>query len=453
MKTTLRAVAAMVLLILAIVSIGGSFAIAEEANSADNNLVSSDEATATAPLKAPDSIEPAYQDTPRVDIDGDMTGISKEDSKDVTITYNSLTASFTSYATIKWQGTSSVYNGYPKYNFAINLYEDEAHSIKDARQFQTWIPSNEYCLKANWIDSTHARNIVGARLAAKIQKNLLPTGVSGLINGFPIHVFINGEDMGLYTWNIPKKGWLFNMDPENPNHILFCGETNTSTCLFEKESGNDNSRWDLVFSSGSGTEREKLNRLIRFIRDSSIEEFRENFDDYLDFDSVVNYYVFSHIMAHIDGSAKNMLLATFDGNVWYTGLYDMDSICGLYWNGTIIVQEDILYNPKWEAQTLSFHASKLWDKLEQAFGNEIYERYIELSNNQLSYDNIIAEFEYFMNGIGEALYELDSTIWTNKSDVHMRIPSRYLKLEQIKEYMRAREPFTRAWMESLRTDQ
>ena len=439
MKKMTRAAAAALLLILAIVFVGGSFAIAEADNPAAGNPASSDVTT--------------VQNIPRVDIDGDMTGISKENAKDVVITYSSEAESFTSYASIKWQGSSSVANGYPKYNFSISLYEDDAHSVKDVRQLQTWNASNEYCLKANWIDATHARNIVGARLAAKMQKKLLPTGVSGLIDGFPIHVYINGDDMGLYTWNIPKKRWLFNMEPDNPDHILFAAETVTASCLFEAESDDTNDEWDLVFSSGSGTERDKLNRLIRFVRDSSIEEFRENIGEYMNLDSVIDYYVFSHIVAHIDGLAKNMLLATFDGKIWYAGLYDMDSTFGLFWNGGKLVQDDILFNPAYEESQKSFKVSKLWEKLELAFGNEIYERYVELDSGVLSYDNIIAEFENFMNEIGEDLYLLNDIRWMRQSDRYPEIPSQYYMLEQIKIYMRARAPFTRAWMEGLKTDQ
>ena len=452
MKRTIGTILSAIFVFVSIVCAGGLYpAIAEQETAANYAPVDTQSAETSAPSEDVDSIEPMYQDVPRVDIDGDMTGISKQDSKNVTITYASETASFTSYASIKWQGTSSVSMGYPKYNYAITLFEDEEHSVADTHQFRTWNAANEYCLKANWIDSTHARNIVGARLAASIQTSLLPTGVSGLIDGFPIHVYMNGEDMGLYTWNIPKKGWLFNMDPENPNHILFSAEKKSGACLFEGESNSNNS-WDLVFSGGTGDERDKLNRMIRFVKDSSIEDFRDHFDEYLDFDSVVNYYVFSHIVAHIDGHAKNMLLATFDGEIWYTGLYDMDSLFGLRWTGKKIVPVDVLYNPETSADYTPFNSSVLWSKLEQAFGNEIYERYIELSSNELSYDNIIAEFAYFMDGVGQELYDADDRIWTDRSEKYPSIPSRDFKLDQIKAYMQEREPYTRAWMESLRTE-
>lgn len=397
---------------------------------------------------SPYSNEPAYQDIPRVDITGDMTGISRENIKNVAISYTSASTSFSSYATIKWQGRSSVTQGYPKYNYAIKLFEDEEHTIKDKHQFKTWLSSNNYCLKANWVDSTHARNIVNARLAASIQKELLPTGVSGLVDGFPIHVYLNGEDLGIYTWNIPKKGWTFNMDSDNPNHIIFGGEQQKGACLFQTLSTSD-SDWELVYPDVSDTARDKLNRLITFVKDSSVEEFKANFNDYLNLDSLLNYYVFAHIIAHTDGYAKNMLLVTFDGNVWYTSLYDMDSTWGLRWTGNKIIGADVLYNPQ-NTEGALYSTSLLWNKFEKAFGNEIYERYIELRNNELTDEKIIAAYEYFIDGISQDLYDLDEKVWENKSSKYPYIPSRNYRLDQIKKFMQDRQPYTDAWMEGLK---
>ncbi len=402
------------------------------------------------PTEAP--VEPEYKDIPIVTITGDITGISRDVTKDVVLTYKSQTDEFTAYSTIKWQGRSSVTQGYPKYNYSLKMYEDEARSKKLKRKFKTWDKAYNYCLKANWMDSTHARNIVNARLAASIQKQPLPSGATGLVDGFPIHVYLNGEDQGIYTWNIPKKSWTFDMDSSDPNQIVFGCENQTGACLFEAESRSD-SDWELVCPDPeeSPNARDKLNRLIRFVRDSSADEFKTHFGEYLDLDSTLNYYVFAHIIAHTDGFSKNMLLATYDGNVWYPTLYDMDSTWGLRWTGNKIIGADVLYNPS-NTEGKLYRTSRLWDKFEQAFGNEIYDRYTELINNELTDDKIIAAFEYFMDGIGQEMYDLDEQVWEGKSSKHPYIPSRNFRLDQIIQFMRDRKPYTQAWMEGLRTE-
>jgi hypothetical protein len=91
---------------------------------------------------------------------------------------------------------------YPKKNFTIKLFEDEARSQKKKVGFKNWGEQNKFCLKANWIDISHARNVVSARLWGDVVKSrsnynelpeLLTTSPNqGAIDGFPIKVYANG---------------------------------------------------------------------------------------------------------------------------------------------------------------------------------------------------------------------------------------------------------------------
>ncbi|MCH5211104.1 MAG: hypothetical protein J1F01_09095 [Oscillospiraceae bacterium] len=47
---------------------------------------------------------------------------------------------------------------------------------------------------------------------------------------------------------------------------------------------------------------------------------------------------------------------------------------------------------------------------------------------------------------------MDEQVRTNKDSKHWCIPSRNFRLEQIKQFMRDRQPYTDAWMEGLRTE-
>lgn len=403
------------------------------------------------PTPDPYSHEPAYGDIPVVTLTGDVTGISREEYKDVVLTYKSSTEEFTSYAQIKWQGRSSVTQGYPKYNYNLKMFKDELHYSKLKKQFKEWPKAHNYCLKANWIDSTHARNIVSARLAAKIQKNPLPSGETGLIDGFPIHVYLNGEDQGIYTWNIPKKDWAFGIDSDNLDHIAFGAEQQKGACLFQNLSTSD-SDWEIIEPEDYPDQaREKFNRMIAFVKDSTVEEYKANFSEYLDMDAMLNYYVMAHIIGHTDGYAKNMIMVTFDGKVWYPSLYDLDSTYGLHWTGKKIIGADALFNSN-STDWAMYRTSNLWSKFEQAFGNEIYERYKELRANELSDESIMAEFKYFTDGVGQDLYDLDESVWEGVSSKHKYIPSCDFRLEQIQTYLKNRQPYLEEFMQSLRTE-
>jgi hypothetical protein len=51
---------------------------------------------------------------------------------------------------------------YPKKNFTIKLFEDANRTVKQKIAFKNWGKQNKFCLKANWIDISHLRNIVSA---------------------------------------------------------------------------------------------------------------------------------------------------------------------------------------------------------------------------------------------------------------------------------------------------
>ena len=186
---------------------------------------------------ASDFTEPLEDDMPKVFIDGSIPS-SKNDVL-ARLTYISKTLTFSSFITIKCQGTSSL--SYPKKNFTIKLYEDEDRTIKLKKSFKGWGEQNKFCLKANWIDISHARNVVSARLWGDIvssrstfdsyPEEYKTSPNCGAVDGFPIQVYCNGLYWGRYTWNIPKDGWMSNMDDALEAHCILVSENYESGCL------------------------------------------------------------------------------------------------------------------------------------------------------------------------------------------------------------------------------
>ncbi|MBQ8267381.1 MAG: CotH kinase family protein, partial [Clostridia bacterium] len=161
-----------------------------------------------------------YSETycPKLYLSGDMSKItdpaqtSKKIECNIDYEYRSSDDNFNGAATIKIQGSSST--KYAKKNYTINFYEDSSYSSKMKIDVGFGAQS-KYCLKANWVDKTHSRNVVTAKLAGEMQAKygLFESAPNnGAIDGFPVEVYINGEFHGLYTMNIPKDEWMFNMD-------------------------------------------------------------------------------------------------------------------------------------------------------------------------------------------------------------------------------------------------
>ena len=287
-----------------------------------------------------------------------------------------------------------------------------------------WVNKNKYCFKKNWIDSTHTRNLSGARIAydmvnsrpeSDFKTNLLNTPHNGSVDGFPIKVYVNGEFWGLYTWNIPKDAWMFNMDDNNPNHMILCAERNNTgdntqniTCEFRATwGGQSDPDWSIEVGTYSETLKNSFNNAISHVMNSSDENFKANFGNYFDLYSVLDYYCFSYLTAHIDGLAKNMLLATYDGVHWGTCLYDMDSTYGSTWDGKSFKNPDIKCPEEYEETN-----SLLWQRIVKNFPQELYDRYFELRNGALSLGNIVTHVEEIYDLIPDRVFNDDRQKWT-----------------------------------------
>ena len=325
------------------------------------------------------------------------------------------------FGTGKVQGTSSA--SYPGKNYTFNFYSDKENTTKFKIDVG-WGKQNKYCFKKNWVDSTHTRNLSGARIAydmvnsrpeSDFKTNLLNTPHNGSVDGFPTKVYVNGEFWGLYTWNIPKDAWMFNMDNENPNHMVLCAEynnngdnTQNNTCEFRATwGGESDANWSIEVGTYSEALKNSFNNAISHVMNSSDEDFKTNFSNYFDLYSILDYYCFSYLTAHIDGLGKNMLMATYDGIHWGACLYDMDSIYGADWNGQSFKNINIRCPEEYQETN-----SLLWQRVVESFPQELYDRYFELRNGALSLGNIITHVEEIYNLIPDRVFNDDYQKWS-----------------------------------------
>lgn len=116
-----------------------------------------------ATADAGDSLDYEAFGLPVLKLTGSMTGVTKEVTGTFGYTYGDLSGS----CTMKWQGGSNL--SYPKKNFTIKF--DKKFEAKDG-----WGNRKKYVLKANYIDFSHARNIVCARLWGQVVNGAAPNG-------------------------------------------------------------------------------------------------------------------------------------------------------------------------------------------------------------------------------------------------------------------------------------
>ena len=339
---------------------------------------------------------------PRLYFEGDIAGMeTKEDTRNISFQYKSKDMDFSGYAELKIQGTSSL--AYDKKNYTIKFYSDEAHDEK-LKIDAGWGEQSKYCLKANWIDRTHARNVVSAKLVSQMQRKydlLTQAPRNGAVDGFPVEVYVNGAFHGLYTFNIPKDDWQFGMDSDNPNHIVIGGEGWEPANLFEAEP--DFKTWAVEVGEENDETLEKMKALFDFVINSSDEEFKANLDDHLDLDAALNYYVFTDFAYLSDNRGKNILLVTYDGVKWYMSLYDLDTSWGTTYNGYGLLP--------YEEKLVDMNRSNLFTRLENCFPKELAERYFALRQDIFTKEHIMAEFEAFRKEIPSISFIKEAIRW------------------------------------------
>ena len=340
-------------------------------------------------------------------------------------TFESETQIFEGYCKIKCQGSTSL--GYAKKNFTIKTFTDSECTQKAKFRFRNWKAKNKFCYKANWIDFTHARNIVCARLWGEMLESRsnyesLPTELKtapnhGAIDGFFVKIYVNGVYYGRYTLNIPKDAWMANLDETNANHAMVMSETCFDSGIFRSTVLLDGSDWtDELHDTVPENIKTRWNEVIRFINEASDEEFYNNIDNYIDVQSVIDYDVFCVVLCGIDSFGKNQMFLTYDGQKWYMSVYDLDSMLGLQWNGSELLPANY---PRGAFTDLN--RNLLMNRVEKLFGKEIAARYREVSQRELSVEHICSSFEEFMADCPQELVEADR-VFTSVSGEKIEAP-------------------------------
>lgn len=307
---------------------------------------------------------------------------------------------FNGYATLKVQGNSTTQ--YPKKNFTIKLYADSAHTEKYNVAFNDWGEQNKFVLKADWIDISHARNIVSARLwsdvvASRSDYDDLPelyrkSPNNCVVDGFIIKVYANGVYQGRYSWNIPKDAWMFNMDASLDAHCVLCGEDYNSSC-FRATARIDGTDWsDEIHDTAPDSIIGRWSVVITFVRTATDADFIAGIDSYINLESLIDYYIFAYVDCGLDALGKNQIYLTYDGNLWYASMYDMDSTWGLYWDGSKFVSAEYRMQEDYEVGVHNT-SNLLFDRLESNFGTQIKARYTALRNGVLSEAYIKEKFK------------------------------------------------------------
>ena len=306
---------------------------------------------------------------PTIRMYGDTTNMTLETPVSMRIKYTSPNEdkygqSFDlPYCQVNWQGTSSLQ--YVLKNFTARL-KDENMAPYEYTPYPNGIPNDTFCFKADYMESTHARNVGIAKFVndclydTKNPKQMEDERVRNTIMGFPCLMYINDELQGVYNFNLDRYSTLpYGYDDPSGNVLVYEVSANSDTTAgafykWTEASGKNKldyykSDFECLYppSRAAGNDTmDELIRLVEWVNDSSDEDFRDNFERYFNKEYVLRYYLYVLIFGAVDSLGKNMKLTSFDGGLtWYPQVYDADTCIGLDNTGFLKFDMDRLNVP------------------------------------------------------------------------------------------------------------
>lgn len=315
---------------------------------------------------------------------------------------------------LRIQGTSST--TYPRKNYRIYFSRSTKYGTKlyvngvEVADFKYSFkpgarPIDIFCLKADFSDSSSTHNTGAVRIVNDIWKRcgwLTPPQMAYKgnydvrigVDGFPIDLFYDnngtGENvyLGKYNFNNEKSGsgiiYGFEGIEGFNDEAALKGGRNKCVCLeFLNNSetlclfGTSNMdtfddalefrfKADDTWATAHEEDKAAVKRLWEWIYSckGNPTKFLNEYAEYFGNDSPFAWYLITDYFMAVDNRAKNMMLVTWDGKIWYFIPYDMDTVFGER-NDSVLKYD---YTITWETMDESIgsyafagHDSVLWE--------------------------------------------------------------------------------------------
>lgn len=310
-------------------------------------------------------------------------------------------ASLKAYGQIKVQGSSTAQ--WPKKNWSLKFYADEARTEKLLIKIGDSVASDQWIAKAEWIDPSMLRNALSYRLwEAMVQSRPSypqyevdhawisqdqvmrgsQSGAQGFPKSYPAQVKVDGEHYGLSLLILGHDPANFNIDVTDPKHVYMEFDARggyTAEKTWEKFSVEGIGQWidgyhprNEEFTREQKASIDALGSLIN----GSLEDFIEQFDDHFDKTNMIDMLLFIEVIYDWDAVAQDIEMVTYDLGKWYFLPWDKDTAFGMWWEESGLIdgsEVKLLINYDEEDPT-----QKPWFKTYHAFRSDVEARYAQL---------------------------------------------------------------------------
>lgn len=331
------------------------------------------------------------------------------------------------YCLVRWQGTSSKF--YVIKNYQVRLRDSNMQPYYYS-PFPNGIPEWIFCFKADYMESTHSRNVGIARLlndclySTKNPAQIKNSNIRNTIDGFSCILYLNDELVGIYNFNTDRYSTesFGYTDEENTLVYEISANTDTTAGAFFKtdKTGEDRLNYyrndfTCLYPPTRAAGNDSYNEiaaLVEWVDNASDEDFKDNIGQHFNKEYLIRYFIYVYIFGAVDSLGKNMKLASWDGgNIWYIQPYDCDTTIGLDNSGFMKFKCDIEVG---QDDTFNTTKSRLWEKVMRVFAEDIRTEYALLRRTTLTNENI---FKYIID------------------DQIMKIPKYYYNHDAQKKYL------------------
>lgn len=320
--------------------------------------------------------------------------------------------------------------------FMNNFYDSiSTGTISMISTDSRWGMQTKFCAKADYIDPSHLRNVVCARLWGEVVASrgtrlgsghaapaaMLAAPNYGAINGFPITISLNGVPMGLYSFNIPKDEWLFAMDTSDTSKTQYAagGEDNSSqACQWKAPmdlSGDLPGDFEVEVRTSNKTDLQALtslnNAITAVASAGSGWDSDSNVTSKIDVDSVFDYFIFTLCINNNDALARNILYSSYDGTKWHMNAYDLDTTFGFNPYGNMLFS----VSANGAGERCNFAKAAAMNQLAYLMKNysvaTLKARYKQLREGILSDEHVFEKLTELGLFITDAAYRGDHDLW------------------------------------------
>ena len=338
---------------------------------------------------------------------------------------------FKKYATLEVQGSSSA--GYPKKNWTFALFNKEDYTNDFKIRIGNWAYHSEFNFKSNWIDATHARNILSNKIWEDIiqSRKYFPkreneisyiasntnvgqrfdSGALCHVDGVPAKLFVNGGFYGIGMFSLGKKIENYDLKSSNQNHIQLAAKTHANFNSYIAE------QWEI--RNPKSPDANFQTKINAWFASNALtgQAFKDAFETNHVLKNAIEFFLLAEFIQSPDMYTKNLSVTSWDGVKFYFLPYDMDTTFGLQWDGL-----------SFTGHNGSIREVSFWSKFYNAYSVEIKARYKELRDSGVfTLENVYKHADKMNKTFGLDSFEEEFARWNvpSNSTIYTSYPQIY----------------------------